>query len=125
MKKVISTTDAPAAIGPYNQAIEVNGMIFTSGQIPINPATGKIEATTITEQTEQVFKNLDAVLAAADCNLSYIVKCTVFLADIADFAAMNAVYAKYLGDVSPARSAIAVKDLPMGALVEIEAIAVK
>ncbi len=125
MKRIISTNDAPAAIGPYNQAIEVNGMVFTSGQLPINPSTGTIESDDITEQTEQVFKNLEAVLAAAECNLSYIVKCTVFLSDISNFKAMNEVYAKYLGDNSPARSAFAVKDLPMGALVEIEAVAVK
>lgn len=121
MKK-IHTPNAPAAIGPYSQAIIVKDMLFTSGQIPINPATGNIEATTIEEQTEQVCKNLAAVLKEAGATLSSVVKTTCFLANISDFAAFNGVYAKYFTSC-PARSCVAVKDLPKGALVEVEVIA--
>jgi len=125
MKKVISTKNAPAAIGPYSQAIEVSNMIFVSGQIPVNPATGKIEAEGITGQTEQSFANLKAILAEAGLTLENVVKTTVFLADMSLFADMNEVYAsQFIGDF-PARSALAVKTLPKGALVEIEAIAVR
>lgn len=125
MKRIISTTNAPAAIGPYSQGIEVNGMLFTSGQLPINPASGKIEATDITGQTDQVIRNIRAILEAGGYTLADAVKNTVFLSDISNFAAMNEVYKKYfLGDY-PARSAFAIKDLPMGALVEIETIAAK
>lgn len=125
MKKVIATPDAPQAIGPYSQAIEANGFVFSSGQIPINPATGKIESTDITGQTEQCLKNVKAILTATGCSLSDVVKITVFLSDISNFAAMNDVYKQFFATDCPARSAFAVKDLPLGALVEIEAIAAK
>lgn len=125
MKKVISTPNAPAAIGPYSQAIEVNGTLYVSGQIPINPEVGKIEVTDITAQTEQVFANIKAILDEAGYHFTDVVKSTVLLANISDFAAMNAVYAKYYTADCPARAAFAVKDLPLGALVEIETIAVK
>lgn len=125
MKKVISTNNAPAAIGPYSQAIEVNGTIYASGQIPINPATGEFVSGGIKEQTEQVFKNIKAILSEAGLSTDNIVKTTVLLADIADFAAMNEVYAGQFSGTFPARSAFAVKDLPKGALVEIEVIAVR
>lgn len=121
MKK-ISTDKAPAAIGPYSQAIAVGNMLFTSGQIPINPATGNVEAVGITEQTEQVMKNLGEVLLAGGSSYEKTVKTTCFLADIADFAAFNEVYAKYFTE-KPARSCVAVKDLPKGVLVEVEVIA--
>jgi len=125
MKKVIATSGAPKAIGPYSQGIEANGFVFVSGQIPINPETGKIEVTDITGQTNQVLKNVTAVLAAAGCTLENVVKTTVFLSDISNFAAMNEVYKQYFTADCPARSAFAVKDLPLGALVEIETIAAK
>jgi len=125
MKKIISTPDAPAAIGPYSQAIESNNMLFTSGQLPINPASGKIEAGDISGQTDQVLKNLSNILKAAGFTLDNIVKNTVYLSDIGNFAAMNEVYKQYFKSDFPARSAFAVKDLPLGALVEIESIAVK
>ncbi len=118
----ISTNNAPAAIGPYSQAIKVGGFLFTSGQIPINPESGNIDAKGITEQTEQVMKNLGAVLDAAGTSFEKAVKTTCFLADIADFAAFNEVYAKYFTE-KPARSCVAVKDLPKGSLVEVEVIA--
>ena len=120
--EIIHTTDAPAAIGPYSQAIRAGELVFTSGQIPINPASGQIEATTITEQTEQVCKNLAAVLAAAGTSLEKAIKTTCFLSDMADFAAFNEVYAKYFVN-KPARSCVAVKTLPKNALVEVEVIA--
>lgn len=125
MKKVIFTEKAPAAIGPYSQAIEANGMVFLSGQVPINPATGELVEGGITEQTTQVFENIKNVLAEAGLTTDNIVKTTVFLADMSLFAEMNAVYAKYFTSDCPARSAFAVKGLPKGALVEIESIAVK
>lgn len=125
MKKVIATSGAPKAIGPYSQGIEANGFVFVSGQIPINPETGKIEVTDITGQTNQVLKNVTAVLAAAGCTLENVVKTTVFLSDISNFAAMNEVYKQHFTADCPARSAFAVKDLPLGALVEIETIAAK
>lgn len=125
MKKVISTNNAPAAIGPYSQAIEVNGTIYASGQIPINPATGEFVSGGIKEQTEQVFKNIKAILSEAGLSTDNIVKTTVLLADIADFTAMNEVYAAQFSGTFPARSAFAVKDLPQGALIEIEVIAVR
>ena len=118
----ISTDKAPSAIGPYSQAIVCGDMLYTSGQIPINPETGNIEATDITAQTEQVMKNLGAVLEAAGVGFENVVKTTCFLAEIADFAAFNAVYAKYFVS-KPARSCVAVKDLPKGALCEVELIA--
>ena len=121
MKKVY-TDKAPAAIGPYSQAMVIGGLVFTSGQIPINPASGNIEATDIETQTDQVCRNLEAVLTEAGASFDTVVKTTCFLSDIANFAAFNAVYAKYFTSC-PARSCVAVKDLPKGALVEIEAIA--
>ena len=122
MLKKIATDKAPGAIGPYSQAIAFGNMLFTSGQIPINPSTGNIEATTIAEQTEQVMKNLGAVLAEAGSSFEKAIKTTCFLANISDFAAFNEVYAKYFTE-KPARSCVAVKDLPKGALVEVEVIA--
>ena len=122
MAKVISTDKAPAAIGPYSQAIVVGNLVYTSGQIPIVPESGLIEATDVTAQTEQVMKNLGEVLTAAGTSFEKAVKTTCFLADISDFAAFNAVYARYfIGN--PARSCVAVKDLPKGALVEVEVVA--
>lgn len=125
MKQIINTVNAPAAIGPYSQAVQINDMLFVSGQLPINPATGKIESTDINLQTEQVFANINAILNEAGYTFSDVVKSTVFLSDIADFAGMNEVYKKYYATECPARSAFAVKDLPLGALVEIETIAAK
>lgn len=125
MKKVIFTEKAPAAIGPYSQAIEANGMVFMSGQIPVNPATGAFVEGGIVEQTTQVFENIKNVLAEAGLTTANVVKTTVFLADMSMFADMNAVYAKYFDGAFPARSAVAVKELPKGALVEIECIAVR
>lgn len=125
MKKVINTMDAPAAIGPYSQAIEANGMVFISGQLPVDPATGEFVEGGITEQTTQSFKNIKAILAEAGLTTDNIVKTTVFLSDMALFAEMNAVYAQQFGETFPARSAFAVRTLPKNALVEIEAIAVK
>lgn len=122
MIKRISTKNAPAAIGPYSQAVVCGSLLFTSGQIPINPENGNIEAEGITAQTEQVMKNLGAVLAAAGSSYEKAVKTTCFLADIGDFAAFNEVYAKYFTE-KPARSCVAVKDLPRGVLVEVEVIA--
>jgi 2-iminobutanoate/2-iminopropanoate deaminase len=125
MKRIINSTNAPAAIGPYSQAVEANGTLYISGQLPINPATGKIEATEITAQTEQVFANINAILTEAGYSFADVVKSTVFLSDIADFAGMNEVYKKYYQTECPARSAFAVKALPLGGLVEIETIAAK
>ena len=122
MLNKVSTDKAPAAIGPYSQAIVVGDMVFTSGQIPINPASGNIEAEGIAAQTEQVMKNLGEVLSAAGSSYEKAVKTTCFLANISDFAAFNEVYAKYFTE-KPARSCVAVKDLPKGALVEVEVIA--
>ncbi|MBQ3482923.1 MAG: RidA family protein [Clostridia bacterium] len=122
MAKKIATEKAPAAIGPYSQAIVTGGLVFTSGQIPLDPATGTMVGTDITAQTEQVMQNLGAVLAAAGSSYEKAVKTTCFLADIADFAAFNAVYGKYFTE-KPARSCVAVKELPKGALVEVEVIA--
>lgn len=120
--KKVATETAPAAIGPYSQAIICGEMVFTSGQIPINPASGNIEATTIEEQAEQVMKNLGEVLKAAGSGFEKAVKTTCFLADMADFAAFNGVYAKYF-TTKPARSCVAVKTLPKNVLVEVEVIA--
>ena len=122
--KKVATDKAPAAIGPYSQAIIYNGTVFTSGQIPINPASGNIEATTIEDQAEQVMKNLGEVLKAAGSSFEKAVKTTCFLADMADFAAFNGVYAKYF-TTNPARSCVAVKTLPKNVLVEVEVIATK
>ena len=122
--KKVATDKAPAAIGPYSQAIIYNGTVFTSGQIPINPASGNVEATDITGQAEQVMKNLGEVLKAAGSDFTKAVKTTCFLADMADFAAFNAVYAKYF-TTNPARSCVAVKTLPKNVLVEVEVIATR
>lgn len=125
MKKVIATNNAPAAIGPYSQAIEVNNMIFISGQLPVDPATGEFPNGGIKEQTEQSFANIKAILAEAGLTTDNIVKTTVLLSDIAYFAGMNEVYASQFSGTFPARSAFAVKDLPKGAMVEIEVIAAR
>ena len=124
-KNVIHIELAPAAVGPYSQAISANNFLFTSGQIPINPATGKIDATTIEEQTEQVMNNLHHVLAQGGVAFDRVVKTTCFLADMNDFAAFNAVYAKYFPENPPARSCVEVGALPMGAKVEVEVIALQ
>ena len=121
---VISTTNAPAAIGPYSQGYEVNGLVYTSGQIPVDPATGEVAGTDITAQAEQSCKNVAAVLAAGGSCMENVIKTTCFLADMGDFAAFNAVYAKYFVS-SPARSCVAVKTLPKNVLCEIEAIGYK
>ncbi len=118
----VSTNNAPGAIGPYSQAVKANGMLFTSGQIAINPATNQVEAKTIEEQTTQVCKNLKAVVAAAGTTMDKVVKTVCFLADINDFASFNEVYGKYFTS-KPARSCVAVKDLPKGVLCEVELIA--
>lgn len=125
MKKVIATTNAPAAIGPYSQAIEVNNMIFISGQLPVDPATGEFPSGGIKEQTTQSFENIKAILAEVGLTTDNIVKTTVLLNDIAHFAGMNEVYATQFSGTFPARSAFAVRDLPKGAMVEIEVIAAR
>ncbi|MFQ6840739.1 RidA family protein [Agathobaculum sp.] len=125
IKKVLYTALAPEAVGPYSQAIASNGIIYTSGQIPVNPATGKVEATTIEEQTEQVMENLHIVLAQGGVAFDRVVKTTCFLADMNDFEAFNRVYAKYFPENPPARSCVEVSTLPMGIKLEIEAIAVQ
>ena len=122
MLKKIATENAPGAIGPYSQAIVCGNMLYTSGQIALDPATGTMVENDITAQTERVMKNLEAVLGAAGTSFDKVVKTTCFLADIADFAAFNAVYGKYITS-APARSCVAVKDLPKGGLVEVEVIA--
>lgn len=122
MSQVIYTKNAPDAIGPYSQAIRTGNLVFTSGQIAINPVSGTVEATTIEEQTEQVCKNLGEVLKAAGTSFDKVVKTVCFLADMGDFAAFNAVYGKYFVS-KPARSCVAVKSLPKNVLVEVEAIA--
>lgn len=122
--KAIATKNAPAAIGPYSQAIEVNGMVFASGQLPINPATGAMPES-IKEQTRQSLGNLQAILNEAGLDMSHVVKTTVLLSDIANFGPMNAVYAEFFTEPFPARAAFAVKDLPKGALVEIECVAAR
>ncbi len=121
--KALHTELAPAAIGPYSQAINVNGFIFASGQLPIDPATGELAEGGIKEQTRQALANARHILEEGGTDLSHVVKTTVFLADMADFAAMNEVYSTFFSEPYPARSAIAVKALPKGALVEIECIA--
>ena len=125
MKQQINTAAAPAAIGPYSQAIEANGIVFVSGQLPIDPATGAFAAGGIKELTRQSLTNMKAILAEAGLTMSNVVKTTVFLADMADFAEMNEVYASFFEGVCPARSAVAVKTLPKEARVEIECIAVR
>ncbi len=123
MKQIIQTEQAPKAIGPYSQAIKSNGFVFASGQIPINPETGEFVVGGIAEQTEQVMKNLSRVLEAAGSGLNRIVKTTVFLADMEDFAAMNEAYGKFFAEEPPARATIEAARLPRDARVEIEAIA--
>ena len=118
----VATNNAPNAIGPYSQAVKANGMLFTSGQIAINPETGNVDAKTIEEQTEQVCKNLTAVVEAAGTSMDKVVKTVCFLAEIGDFAAFNEVYGRYFTS-KPARSCVAVKDLPKGVLCEVELIA--
>jgi 2-iminobutanoate/2-iminopropanoate deaminase len=122
-KQTVATDKAPKAIGPYEQAIKVGDFVYTSGQIPLDLKTGNLVAGGIKEQTCQVLENLKAVLEAAGTSLDRVVKATVFLKNIADFATMNEVYAEYLGQAKPARSAVAVADLPRGALVEIDFVA--
>jgi 2-iminobutanoate/2-iminopropanoate deaminase len=123
MKKVINTNQAPAAIGPYSQAIKVGNLVYTSGQIPINPATGNFVEGGIKEQTRQSLTNIKAILEETGLSMNNVVKTTVFLADMNDFADMNSVYAEFFSEPYPARSAVAVKTLPKGALVEIEVVA--
>jgi 2-iminobutanoate/2-iminopropanoate deaminase len=125
MKRIISTSEAPAAIGPYSQAVEINGTLYVSGQIAIDPRTGKLVEGDITVQTEQVFRNIAAILKAAGYSFVEVVKSTCFLSDISNFKAMNEVYGHFYFENHPARSAFAVKELPLGALIEIETIAVK
>ena len=122
MSKIIYTKNAPDAIGPYSQGIVTGGLLFTSGQIAINPATGNVEAATIEEQTEQVCKNIGALLEAAGASYENVIKTTCFLADMGDFAAFNAIYGKYFVS-KPARSCVAVKTLPKNVLCEVEVIA--
>ncbi|MHC1776491.1 MAG: RidA family protein [Lentimicrobium sp.] len=125
MKKVIFTEHAPKAIGPYSQAIETNGMLFISGQVPIDPATGKIVEGGIREQTEQVMKNIGSILKAAGYSYSDVVKSTCLLSDMANFSEMNEIYGSYYNENPPARAAYGVVRLPLGALIEIETIAAK
>ncbi len=125
MKKVIFTENAPKAIGPYSQAIEKNGQLFISGQVPVDPAISKVVEGGIIEQTEQVMKNIEAILKTAGYSFSDVVKSTCLLSDMSNFAAMNEVYGKYYSENPPARAAFAVKELPLGVLVEIETLAIK
>ncbi len=125
MKRAISTKNAPQAIGPYSQAIETNGTLYISGQVPINPATGQVVEGGIKEQTEQVMKNIGAILSEAGYGYSDVVKSTCLLSDMANFKAMNEVYGSYYPNNPPARAAFAVKELPLSVMVEIETIAVK
>lgn len=125
MQKFVSTVEAPAAIGPYSQAVEAGGFVFVSGQLPVDPSTGRFAEGGIGELTRRSLLNVQAILRAAGLGLENVVKTTVFLADMEDFAAMNAVYAEFFGTPAPARSAVAVKTLPKGARVEIECIAAR
>ena len=125
MKRIINTTNAPAAIGPYSQAVEAKGTLYVSGQLPVNPVSGKIETTDVAGQTEQVFNNIKAILHEAGYTTENVVKHTVFITDMSFFGAVNEVYKTVYQTDCPARSTFAVKDLPLGALVEIETIAVK
>lgn len=125
MKRIISTPNAPAAVGPYSQAVEFNGTLYVSGQIPLDPATGKIVEGDIQAQTTQVFKNIEAILLAAGYRFDDVIKSTVLLSNMDDFAAMNTIYASVYTQDMPARAAYQVAKLPLGALVEIETIAVK
>ncbi|MCC8097932.1 MAG: RidA family protein [Eubacterium sp.] len=123
MKKIISTDKAPAAIGPYSQAVQAGSIIFISGQIPLDPSTGEFSGETIEAQAKQVFENIKAVLESIDLSLDNVVKTTVFLKDMGDFQAVNKVYSEYFKENCPARSAVSVSALPMGAKIECEAIA--
>ncbi|MBN2745497.1 MAG: RidA family protein [Bacteroidales bacterium] len=125
MKRIINTKNAPAAIGPYSQAVEANGTLYISGQIPMDPATGKVVEGGIKEQTAQVLKNIEAILHEAGYGFEHVVKSTCLLSDMANFAAMNEVYGSVYTENPPARAAFAVKGLPLGVLIEIESIAVK
>ena len=125
MKKQLTTTNAPVAIGPYSQGVEVNGLVFVSGQLPIDPKTGETAEGGIKGQTLQIFKNIEAILKEANMTLDNVVKTTVFLTDMTDFAAMNEVYAIQFSGIFPARSAFAVKTLPKNAEIEIEVIAMR
>ncbi|NOZ47690.1 MAG: RidA family protein [Chlorobi bacterium] len=125
MKKIINTKNAPKAIGPYSQAVEANGTLYISGQVPVNPETGKVVEGEIQEQTEQVMKNIGAILNEAGYSFSDVVKSTCLLSDMNNFAAMNEVYGKYYSENQPARAAFGVVKLPLGVLIEIECIAVK
>lgn len=127
MKNVIYTPNAPSPIGPYSQAVEQNGLLFISGQIPVDPNTGNVVSGGIAEQTEQVLKNIQAIITAAGYgnDLKKILKCTIYLSDMANFGGMNTVYATYFPSDPPARAAFAVKELPLAVMVEIEAIAMK
>ena len=124
MRRIVKTGEAPQAIGPYSQAVVAGGFVFASGQIPLDPATGQLVEGGVAEQTEQVLRNLSKVLAAAGTDLGGVVKTTVFLADMNDFAAMNEVYGRHFAENPPARSTVQAARLPRGALIEIEAIAV-
>lgn len=125
MKRIIKTEKAPAAIGPYSQAVEVNGTLYISGQVPIDPSTGKVVIGNIKVQTQQVMKNIEAILSAAGYSFKDVVKSTCLLSDMANFSGMNEVYSQYYPENPPARAAFAVKELPLSVLVEIETIAVK
>ena len=125
MKRIISTENAPKAVGPYSQAVEANETLYVAGQVPLNPETMKVVDGGIHEQTQRVMKNIGAILEAAGYSYSNVVKCTCLLADMADFKAMNEVYSQFFPENPPARAAFAVKDLPLGVLIEIEAIAMK
>ena len=125
MKKIIHTKNAPAAIGPYSQAIETNGMLFISGQVPVDPSTGKVIEGGVIEQTEQVMKNIGAILDEAGYSFSDVVKSTCLLSDMSNFADMNGVYGKFYPEAPPARAAFAVRDLPLGVMIEIETIALR
>ena len=122
-RTIIATEEAPGAVGPYSQGIAADGFVFTAGQVPINPASGKVEAETIEDQTRQVLTNIDAVLRAAGSSLDRVVKMTVFMTDLADFQAMNGVYAEFFPSNPPARSAVQVVALPLGVQIEMEAVA--
>lgn len=126
MKPVIhESKQAPAPIGPYSQAVEMNGFVFCSGQIPLDPVSGQVKGETVSEQAEQVMANVKAVLTASDLALKNVVKTTIFLTDMADFQAVNEVYSKHMGDTKPARSTVAVQGLPRGVKVEIEVLAAR
>ena len=126
MKPVIhESKQAPAPIGPYSQAVEMNGFVFCSGQIPLDPVSGQVKGETVAEQAEQVMANVKAVLTASDLALKNVVKTTIFLTDMADFQAVNVVYSKHMGETKPARSTVAVQGLPRGVKVEIEVLAAR